>query len=231
MTEPSSQRPAKVTREQQKAETQRGKDFRAAFRRGARAAGWGFADDTAFRQCGDWYVSLSSSLLWQRGALARLAIKPMGLDPVFWEIAGLGGNETQPLSFRSTGTWTLQPPSIDDRVGLDMADVERLAGKVLDWGRRQETERLREISIASMLATLPSEHRLGGRLRAMAICLHILLDDLAGARRLCGVARPDLLPGMREDGGFIMVHPDGSAATFTDLARDWTARKLSEVSG
>lgn len=227
MTE-QSRRPARVTREQQKAETQRGKDFRIAFKRAARSAGWSFADGTAFRQSGDWYVSLYPSLLWDRGALARLTIKPMGLDPVFWEIAGLGENEKQPLSFRSTGAWTLQPPSIDEHVGLDTADVEPLASRVLDWGHRQETERLREISIASMLEALPSEQNLGGHLRAMAICLHILLGDLAGARHLCGVARPDLLPGLREDGGFIMVHPDGSAATFTDLARDWTARKLSD---
>ena len=88
--------PAKLTREQQKAAKQRGKDFDAALKVRSRAAGWRFARGEVFRQTGDWFISILPSLLWERGALVRMTVKPMTLDPLFWQIVGLSENEALP---------------------------------------------------------------------------------------------------------------------------------------
>lgn len=97
--------PAKLTREEQKAVKQRSNDFDAALKRDARAAGWRYARGTIFRQSADWFISILPSLLWKRGAVVRIMVKPMAIDPLFWDIVGLTNNNTPPLSFRATGAW------------------------------------------------------------------------------------------------------------------------------
>ena len=217
--------PAKLTREQQKAAKQRSKDFDAALKREARAAGWRYARGDIFRQFGDWFVSILPSLLWERGAVVRMMIKPMALDPLFWDIAGIKENEELPLSFRATGAWVLRPRSTDDHIGLHIVEVEPLATEVLRWGSEQASEMLKNVSVQSMLAAIPERDRPRGQHRALAICLHILAEDLDGAIGLCRTDDPDAHPMTREGGGFTTHNPDGTISTFLDQARDWIASK------
>ncbi|MFK4875237.1 hypothetical protein [Novosphingobium sp. ZW T3_23] len=76
--------PAKLTREQQRSVKLRAKEFDAALKSTARAAGWRFARGEVFQQTGDWFVNVMPSLLWERGASARMIVKPMALDALFW---------------------------------------------------------------------------------------------------------------------------------------------------
>ncbi|MEM6388183.1 MAG: hypothetical protein AAF718_18315 [Pseudomonadota bacterium] len=43
------------------------------------------------------------------------AVKPMDADPLFWEIMDISGNESKPLSFRSTGAHTCRSMTIFER--------------------------------------------------------------------------------------------------------------------
>ncbi len=219
--------PAKLTREQQKAVKQRSNDFDAALKRDARAAGWRYARGTIFRQSADWFISILPSLLWERGAIVRLMVKPMAIDPLFWEIVGLNENNALPLSFRATGAWVLQPPSTESCVGLHTIEVEMLAKDVFEWGNNQVSQILASISIASMLGDLAESHQVRAH-RALAICLHILAKDIDGAFQLCRLNDPDSHPLMQETGGFTTHNSDGSVSTFLDQARDWIARKRRE---
>ncbi len=217
--------PAKLTREQQKGGKQRFKDFDAALKRQAGAAGWRFARGEVFRQTGDWFITTRPSLLWERGALVRMTIKPMAVDPLFWDIVGLSENAVLPLSFRAMGAWVLQPRSNDGHIGLKTIEVEQLAAEVLKWANEQANEKLSTISVETMLAELPKEECLRGQQRALAICLHILTGDLDAALHLCRVERPDPHLISEESGGFAMRNHDGSVATFLDRAREWIVRK------
>lgn len=78
--------PAKLTREQQNAVKRRDKDFDAALKLAAKATGWHHARGTVFRQSGDWFIGMLPSLLWEHGAIVRMMVKPMALDPLFWDI-------------------------------------------------------------------------------------------------------------------------------------------------
>lgn len=220
--------PAKLTREQQKAVKQRGRDFDAALKGQSRGAGWRFAGGEVFRQTGDWFIGILPSLLWERGALVRMMVKPMTLDPLFWDIVGLSENEALPLSFRATGAWVLRPPSIEGHAGPNTTQVQQLATEVLDWCNQRTAEVLHSISIASMLAALPEEEHLRGQNLALAICLRIMMDDLEGAARLCRINAPATHPLIREAGGFTTHNSDGSICTFLDQARDWIALKRRE---
>ena len=218
--------PAKMTREQQRSVKQRGKEFDAALKGKARAAGWRFARGEVFRQTGDWFISVMPALLWEHGAMVRMTVKPMALDPLFWDIVGLSENRALPLSFRATGAWVLRPPSTDDYLGLNTIQVGPLAAEVLEWSNQRSAAVVQSISFKSMLAALPEEQHLRGQPRALATCLHIMMNDLDGASRLCRVDDPAAHPLMREGGGFTTHNGDGSISTFLDQARDWIARRL-----
>jgi len=219
--------PAKMTREQQRASKNRSSDFDAALKRDARAAGWRYARGTIFRQSGDWFISVLPGLLWERGAVVRMMVKPMAVDPLFWDIVGLSENRTMPLSFRATGAWVLTPPLTESYIGLDTIDVELLAKDVFDWGQRQMGQILPSISIESMLAALPGSHQVRAY-RALAICLLILAKDMDRAFELCRLDNPDTHPLMADNGGFTTHNRDGSVSTFLDQARDWIARQRRE---
>ena len=219
-----SVRPEKLSRLQQKVLKQRCKDFDAALKEQARASGWRYARGELFRQSGDWFLNVFPILLWERGILARFMIKPMALDPLFWDIAGLPENNGLPLSFRAQGAWVLRPPGQEENVGLDISDVEQLAREFLLWSTRRADEALKACSIETMLGELENGS-LAGHNRAVVTCLHILAENFESAARLCQTEDPDVHPLMREGGGFTTHHPDGSMSTFMDQARDWIARK------
>lgn len=216
--------PGKLTREQQRAARQRQKDFAAALKRQARAASWRYAGGWIFRQSGDWFVDVLPWLLPERGAALRLLIKPMALDPLFWDIVGVSENRSFPLSFRANGAWVLRPATIDSQAGLDLAEVESLAAEVLRVADRQAAALLETISLESMLAALPDKKDLFGQQRVLAVCLHILAGHTEAAFELCRISSSEEHPIVRGS-GFLTRNPDGSVSTFLDQARDWIARE------
>ncbi|WP_374526410.1 hypothetical protein [Sphingopyxis sp.] len=217
-------RPGKLTREQQRAVKQRQKDFAAALKSQARAAHWRYAGGWIFRQSGDWFVDVLPWLLPERGAGLRLLIKPMALDPLFWDIVGASENHSLPLSFRANGAWVLRPATIDSQAGLDQADVELLATEVLGVADRQTEALLETMSLESMLAALPDKDDLFGQQRVLAICLLILAGQTETAFDLCRISSSEDHPIVRGS-GFLTRNPDGSVSTFLDQARDWIARE------
>lgn len=217
--------PAKLTREQQRSVKLRAKEFDAAVKSRARAAGWRFARGEVFQQKGDWFINAMPSLLWERGVFVRMTAKPMALDALFWDIVGLRDNEALPLSFRASGAWVLRPVTIDGHIGVSTFDVGSLATQVLEWCNQQASTLLQSISLKAMLLALPDKQDLRGQNRALAICLHIMMHDLDEALQLCRIDDPAAHPLMRENGGFTTHNADGSVSTFLDQARDWIARK------
>lgn len=218
-------RPSKLTRLQQKAAKQREKEFIATLKAKARAAGWRYARGEIFRQSGDWFVNMTPILLWERGILVLQTIKPMALDPLFWEIVGLSANNALPLSFRARGAWVLRPPSNEMHIGLDIFDVESLADEFLSWATQRNTALAETFSIASLLSDLSNGPVRRGQDLATSICLQILAENLDEAALLCRVNEPDGHPLMREGGGFTTHNSDGSISTFVDQARDWIVQK------
>lgn len=221
----SDYRPAKLTREQQRQLKQRNKDFDAALKREARLSKWGYAGGFVFCQRKDWFVSGVATLLWEHGVEIDIGIKPMELDPLFWDIVGLGENRALPLSFRANGAWVLRPKSSRARFGLDISDVEDLAALAMTEMDRWAGELVASTSISSMLNALPTDEELGGQPRALAVCLNVMNSDLERAQQLCRTDDSDAHPLVREGGGFTTHNPNGSVSTFLDQAREWIAKK------
>src|SRR3954452_11359725 len=91
----------KLTREQQRALKQRDKDFQVALKAAARRRGWRYAGGEIFRQDGEWFASVMPFPPAWQVVVAQFILKPMALDPLFWDIVGLSENSRLPLSFRA----------------------------------------------------------------------------------------------------------------------------------
>jgi len=198
-----------MSREEARLTKERRTQFAAALRTKSKLFRWRHAGGLIFRQHGDWFVEVLPSILWQRGALARMNIKPMAVDPLFWRVVGLQENESQPLSFRANGAWVLRPPSIEAHLGQDEESPERLSELVLDWS----TDQLSFVATRSIDGMLSDIAQLGPRrsqFAALEICLHLLKEDFDRALELCRERGPN------ETGGFTTGNK-----TFFDQAGEW----------
>lgn len=213
--------PNKVTREEARMAKQREREFLSAIKAQGRQSGWRFARADIFRQEGEWFVSNMPTLAWQRGVWSRMTVKPMALDPLFWDIVGLPENNRLPLSFRATGAWVLQPNEPAEAVGSEEASPIELARRVVDWSN-QRLAALPHLSIDSMLAELGSRQRLQYQRRTLAICLYLLKGDFDEAQELCYEAG-DQRPLMADGGGYCTNHADGTRSTFNEQALRWIA--------
>ncbi|WP_354697186.1 hypothetical protein DSM112329_02817 [Paraconexibacter sp. AEG42_29] len=77
----------------------------AAVAHGWRTGGGGFL----YRVQGDYIYELSVTNRRERGETrGRLSVKPMGVDPVFWEVVGLSELTKKRAGFRLAGAFTLR---------------------------------------------------------------------------------------------------------------------------
>jgi hypothetical protein len=151
----------------------------------------------------------------------QLMVKPMALDPLFWDIADIAENNTLPLSFRARGAWVLRPVTFLGPILLDIEEPDTLARQLLEWTNEFVFQALQTASVQQMLDDLPDpgDPRCS---RALAVCLNILNGDLDQAMRIC-----QMEGGC--GGGFPALHPDGSSVNFIDQARDWIARRQQNL--
>ncbi len=205
-------RPSRVTREQTREAKEREKSFQARLKAASKASGWRYANRGIFQQQDDWFASVLPTLLWERGVTLNLMVKPMSLDPLFWNIEGLEGNNRLPLSFRANGAWVLRPPFIEAHLALSESDPGKLADEVLMWSGNQ-TATPDTFSIEKMIHHLEEPGQRRRHFVALEICLRLLLHDLDGALDIC-----DSVP-VGHRGGFGTLNADGSVSTFIDKAR------------
>lgn len=175
--------PSRMSREDARALKTRRHLFARQLKSGAGPAGWRFANGGLFAQRGDWFLSVRTALLWKRGAVTNLSVKPMALDPLFWSIVGLSENARLPLSFRANGAWVLRPLGEETHVALTDSEPGEIAADVLALC----ADRLRNFApptIPAMLSEIEtSPHR--ANFAALEICLRLLEGDRDGGRALC----------------------------------------------
>jgi hypothetical protein len=203
------QRPQRITRDEAKAAKARQAAFDAHLKLLSRLHGWGFARGSLFREIDGWFVDALPSLLWGRGAITSIHAKPMGVDPVFWEIVGLPENQDQPLSFRANGAWVVRAPSGQEHLALDETDPQNLAEAVVE----NATGYLANLGPLSPRAQADAIEAMGDlriHFASLEVCLRIMDEDWEKALALC-INRAD-----EDSGGFLTGN-----RTFFDQARDW----------
>jgi hypothetical protein len=106
-----------------------------ALRPASRNTGWRCARGSLFQEKSEWFISAFAGVtIFWRETRAHLWVKPMGVDPIFWDIVGAPENHAAPLSFRALGAWTCRSPAFAEST-IDEGEwgAVGVAERVVSW--------------------------------------------------------------------------------------------------
>jgi hypothetical protein len=209
---------AKQTREWMRDRRLLGKALFASLKQQARPNGWRYRDGFLFRELNGWYVDVRN-VVWpyEPKTTAELHLKPMAIDPLFWQIVGIPEGQKQPLSFRSFGAWTCHAPKWSE-ISVDESHSSPgvMASAIFGWAEYQIADIDRSLNLETFIRLL--EERSADNFASL-ICALVLADDIDRATSLCRAAALN-----QESGGYNTIsigEAGASFKTFADSALEW----------
>jgi hypothetical protein len=121
-----------------------GRELVRELRQEAKGSDWKISGGSLFRDYKGWFVSVLHGVIvfWQE-TIMYMHIKPMGIDPLFWDLLGMPENRRKSLSFRGQGAWTCRPVEFAyGSLKEDGMDAARNARRIVEWAD-QELEKAR----------------------------------------------------------------------------------------
>jgi hypothetical protein len=133
-------------------------------------------------------------VIYWRETYVTMHIKPMGSDPVFWDLLGMPENNQTPLSFRGVGAWTCTPVEFA-RGSIDECEMRPTAAArgIVEWADRELAKVLHDLTIDRFLAKLLAapEQIEKGRLTSTLVATLLMVgrDDEAEAACVAAIDR------------------------------------------
>ena len=198
----------KITRAEESARHAYRRSLEKALRTEAKGTGWKSAQGWIFREEAGWFIDVSPGVhIYEHLTEAIVRVKPMAIDPVFWDLVGLANNREQPLSFRAGGAWTCRPPYFAQQpIEEDCAPIV-VARRLIDFA----TACLDDVKSYSMDAFLGACRGAGsqaGSYLPSVVATLVALHRPEEALAVCEEAQ-----SRGDNGGFLA--PEGS---FVDMA-------------
>lgn len=205
----------KITRAEESARHAYRRSLEKCLRMQARNAGWKSAGGLIFREQTGWFIWASPSVyIYEHVTKAVISVKPMAIDPIFWDLVGLPENRAQPLSFRANGAWTCRPPYFTESEIEEQHDHTVVADRLVADATDQLEAVLRSYTIDAFLLTCRDGAGAKGSYLACVVTTLIALGREDEALATCEEASTNGF-----DGGFLS--PQGS---FVNMAAAYLQR-------
>ncbi len=210
----------KITRQEESARHAYRRALTKATHEAAKGSGWKCSGGMLFRDVAGWFFDAYPmvAIYWRETRIA-LHVKPMGVDPIFWDVVDMRENRDRSLSFRGRGAWVCRAPPIEegaiDECGMD---AEAAAREFVRWTVDAADRAWRPLSLRGFFELLENVERPGpfNPFLATKIVTQILMGDEEEARRLAREAKE------RGDvGGFT------AQGTFPEMALRWLDSRRS----
>lgn len=199
----------KITRAEQAKRRAFGQALERALRARVKGSGWKSAYGSIFRQESDWFIEVQPKVhIFEHTIKAAVWVKPMAIDPIFWDLVGLPENRESPLSFRANGAWTCRPPCFAELDIEEDDDATVVGDRVLAAATEQRAQVMQSYSIERFLTDCREADAIPGAYLSSIIPTLIALDRREEALAICEDA---CLQGW--SGGFSA--PEG---TFVEMA-------------
>lgn len=170
----------------------------------AKNAGWKSAGGLIFKEQAGWFIWASPSVyIYEHVTKAVISVKPMAIDPIFWDIVGLPENREQPLSFRANGAWTCHPPYFKEPEIEEHDDPTVVADRFIAVATDQLETLLRSYTLDAFLFTCRNGAGAKGSYLSCVVTTLIALGREDEALAACEEASTHGF-----DGGFLA--PEGS---------------------
>ncbi|MEY1662216.1 hypothetical protein [Isoalcanivorax beigongshangi] len=203
-----------LNREQQAARRVYHRELVKALRRVAKGSEWRVVQDSLFKEQDGWLVCCRPEVGIVE-AVTRLVVtlKPMALDPLFWDVMGLADNHQQPLSFRVTGAWVCPALEQSSPVLPELADPQQMAAACLQQAQQCGAAIVSGANLEDFAAGCLQQSADQSGLIASAVMALVLLDQRDAALAVCREAAERF-----ESGGFVLQQ-----RPFVDVAGEWLA--------
>jgi hypothetical protein len=210
----------KITRAEESARHAYRRALEKSLRARVRGTGWKSAHGSIFREEAGWFVEASPSVyIFERVTKAVVSVKPMAIDPIFWDLVGLPENREQPLSFRANGAWACRPPHFAELYLEEDDDPAVVGARLFVAATEQLGNVTRSYSLESFLSACCEASSVDGAYLSSIIPTLIALHRQDEALAVCEEARSQGL-----DGGFLA--PEGS---FVEMAVDYLRRSAMDA--
>ena len=185
-------------------------------RAASKGTGWRSSQGSVFREYRGWFVYVHPVVyINQNTTKASVWVKPMAIDPIFWDLVVLPENNAQPLSFRWNGAWTCQPPEFAEIDLPEEHGVEAVARRLLMVANEQLKAVADGWSVEAFLEMCRERSR--GR-DAYLACVVTALISLG--RENDALAACEAAEAAGWIGGF--MSPEG---TFVEMAARWLQQR------
>lgn len=216
--------PTSMTHEEQLLRETRASAFEQALSQLLVGTTWSYQHGSMFKDHQGWYLANLPELAYRKGVIMCLCYKPMAIDPLFWEIAGLNVDPVASMPFRNRTHFAVPALQCIAYIGKDVTSEEQLATLALewtdDWFERNESR----LHTSDLLERLNHRSPLSADDRTLAVYLSILEGDLRTATTLTRVAGLD--GESSELGtGLSWIKKDGSRHSILAKTREWLALK------
>jgi hypothetical protein len=218
---------AKLTRTESKERSALAKMVATILKTSARRHKWRVARDSLFKDHNGWFVEVRANICYFVEVQANISprhfrtraatrIKPMTLDPIFWDIVGLSENVKLPLSFRAFGAWVCAAPAIsEDEIAEGDGSAEGIADNILEWANSQMALPMLSADPKTYVDFLQDR---GDGYFASRVAMLCLMGRYEEARGACHSAiAQDLSGGFQQSAG-------DSRVTFPMMAINWLDR-------
>jgi hypothetical protein len=162
-----------------------------------------------------WFVSVQPAVnIYAETTEANVSVKPMSIDPIFWDLTDMLDNKLQPLSFRMNGAFVCRPPEFARLKVLEDPDPKIVASRLIDAA----DTKLVEIAVWTADAFLA--HCRAGLEKSDAYLPSTVASLIDQGRASEALALCERAQQRGQHGGFILG-PDGG---FSKVAAAWLRR-------
>ena len=210
----------KITRTEVSARHAYRRALEKSLRARVKGTGWKSAYGSIFREHAGWFIEASPSVyVFEHLTKAVVSVKPMAIDPIFWDLVGLPENREQPLSFRANGAWACRPPYLAE-ITLEEDDDPAVVGERLFVAATEQLEYVaRSYSLERFLSACREANSVDGSYLSSIIPTLIALRRQDEALAICEEAC-----SRGWVGGFLA--PEGS---FVEMAAAYLRRSATET--
>ena len=210
----------KITRAEESARHAYRRVLEKSLRAQVKGTGWKSAHGSIFREESGWFIEASPSVyIFERITKAILSVKPMAIDPIFWDLVGLPENRERPLSFRANGAWACRPPYFAE-LAVEEDDDPGVVGERLFVAATKQLESVaRSYSLERFLSACREASSVDGAYLSSIVPALVALHRQDEALALCEEACSQGL-----NGGFL-----GPEGFFVEMAMDYLRRSAMDA--
>lgn len=189
-----------------------------AVRQIAKGTGWRSVEGMLFQDLKGWWIGISPLVSYAEDkTTVNVVLKPMSIDPVFWEITGMTENNDRALSFRYLGAFTCPTPMVRELEANETGTPSDVATRILKISNEQAEQTSDLQNLPAYVRFLEDLHDPHDTYRSTIVCSLIVMGREQEAAELCKTAPP-------ESGKFLFLG-SGPSSTFESMALDWLDRR------